>query len=72
MPLLSNKPVLYAETGDYFQRMSFLSFFFKLFFFFVEEEVIPLTGKGSGANLVLIGVVFSSCFYLVNEVQKSE
>lgn len=35
----------------------------------MEEEVIPLTGKGSGANLVLIGVVFSSCFYLVNEAE---
>lgn len=29
---------------------------FPFFSFFVEEEVIPLTGKGSDANLVLIGV----------------
>lgn len=56
MPLLSNKPVLKAETGDYFQRMSLWGFFFNFFFFLVEEEVIPLTGKGSDANLVLIGV----------------
>lgn len=70
MPLLLNKsPAKYRNWRLFSQRKYFLVFSFNLFFFFflVEEEVILSREKGLDANLVLIGWVLSSCFYLVNE-----